>query len=176
VLWTTQMVNEESFDIEQGGDTYPGPAANFVEGQEKKFFVNGGKTALWWKGTGAGVDFFNADARDWWHRAQQLVLDDGVAGFKLDFGEEYLGLDGVDTKAGKKSLQEYSEAYYRDFLENGVRERTSQEFVIMPRPFDESYGFPPRFYARPGDAPAAWVGDQTRDWAGMQTALDHIFE
>ena len=31
VLWTTQMVNDSSFDIEEGGDTYAGPAPSFVE-------------------------------------------------------------------------------------------------------------------------------------------------
>ncbi len=175
VLWTTQMVNESSFDIEQGGDSYDGAAANFIDGEDHHYFVNDGDTYLWWKGTGAAVDFFNKDARAWWHAQQRSLLDAGVAGFKLDFGEQYVTGDTIDTAAGKKTLQEYSEAYYRDFLENGVRTAGTQEFVIMPRPYDESYGFAPRFYARPGDAPVTWVGDQHRDWGGMQDALDHIF-
>jgi alpha-glucosidase (family GH31 glycosyl hydrolase) len=175
VLWTTQMVNESSFDIEAGGDVYQGAADGYVEGQQKNYFVNDGVPSLWWKGNGAGVDFFNDDAVAWWRAKQDALLDMGVAGWKLDFGEQYILDEPIVTSAGNKSLQEYSEAYYRDFYVHGMERVGPDEFITMPRPYDESYGFAPRFYARKEHAPVAWVGDQRRDRVGLIDALDHIF-
>lgn len=175
VLWTTQMVNESSFDIEAGGDVYAGPADGYIEGQQRKLFVNDGEPSLWWKGTGAGVDFFNPEAIEWWRAKQNALLDMGVAGWKLDFGEQYILDEPIRTFAGDKSLQEYSEAYYRDFYVHGMQHVGADEFVTMVRPYDESYGFAPRFYARPEHTPVAWVGDQRRDRVGLIDALDHIF-
>lgn len=175
VLWTTQMVNESSFDIEAGGDVYDGPADGYVEGQQNDYFVNDGEPSLWWKGTGAGVDFFNPAAVSWWRAKQNALLDMGVAGWKLDFGEQYILDEPIVTAAGDKSLQEYSEAYYRDFYVHGMDRVGADELITMVRPYDESYGFAPRFYARPEQAPVAWVGDQRRDRVGLIDALDHIF-
>jgi alpha-D-xyloside xylohydrolase len=45
----------------------------------------------------------------------------------------------------------------------------------MVRPYDRSYGFEGRFYARPEHAPVSWVGDNRRDDIGLADALDHVF-
>ena len=173
VLWTTQMVNRTAFDLEPGGDTYAGAAPNYEPGQRCGFFVDHGTDYLWWKGWGAGVDFFHPEAVGWWHRQQDVVLDAGIDGWKLDFGDEYLA-DPVDTHAGTVARQAYSETYYADFLAYGASRR-GPDFVTMVRPWDQSYGFPGRFYARPEHAPVAWVGDNRRDWVGLADALDEIF-
>lgn len=176
VLWITQMVNNWYLDGEEGGDFFPGPAANFEPGQLCGFFVNEGKTYTWWKGRGAAVDFFNPKARAWWHEQQNALLDLGINGWKLDFGDSYVRSDPVMTAEGSKSHQAYSEAYYRDFYAYGAhRAGGTDEFITMARPWDESYDFEGRFFARPEHVPVAWVGDQRRDWFGLSDALDHIF-
>lgn len=175
ILWITQMVNRAAFDAEIGGDTYVGPSPNYQEGQDCSFFVNGGATYFWWKGFGAGLDFFNPTAVQWWRDQQQLVLDAGIAGWKLDFGDEYIPQAPVQTAAGEVSHQTYSEAYYQEMLRWGAHQLGVEEFVTMVRPYDESYGFPGRFFARPEHAPIGWVGDNRRDWIGLVDALDHLF-
>jgi alpha-D-xyloside xylohydrolase len=175
VLWTTQMVNVTNFDLEDGGDIYKGPASNYEEGERCGFYVNDSAVYGWWKGSGSAVDFFDADARGWWHRQYDALLDAGVAGFKLDFGDEYITSDVVLTADGEVSKQAYSEEYYRDFYAYGAARVGTENYVTMVRPFDESYGFEGRFFARPEHAPVAWVGDNRRDWVGVNDALDHIF-
>ena len=178
VLWTTAFVNESSFDLEPGGDRYDGPAPKLDEGRACGYFVNGGDGSFWWKGRGASVDFFNAAARAWWHRQQDQVLDlgggEGIDGWKLDFGENYINAPTITTAAGDKTLQEYSEAYYADFLAYGVKKRGPQ-FLTMTRAWDESYQWKGRFYARKEDSPVSWMGDNRRDFFGLADALDEMF-
>ncbi len=175
VLWVTQMVNFASYDLERGGDRYPGPAENYQEGKDCGFYVDGGWLFNWWKGRGSGVDFFDPQAVSWWHRQQDALLEAGIAGWKLDFGEQYLVNDPIQTDDGPKTLQQYSEAYYADFYDYGASKVGTDEFVTMVRPWDESYQWEGRFFARPEHAPVAWVGDNRRDWVGLVDALDHIF-
>lgn len=174
VLWVTQMVNEDSFDLEEGGDEYRGPATTFLSGRRQGFLINEAKTYFWWKGTGSGVDFFNPNAMDWWHAMQDDLLDMGVAGWKLDFGDSYIEDEVIRTAAGEVSHQAYSEAYYRDFWEYGAKRLGTDEFVTMVRAYDESYHLEGRFFARPEHAPVVWAGDNRRDWVGLDDALDHM--
>jgi alpha-D-xyloside xylohydrolase len=175
VLWVTQMTNLTSLDFEQGGDRYRGAAPNYSEGKACDFFINDNKLYNWWKGKGCGVDFFNPQARIWWHRQQDALLEMGISGWKLDFGEDYISDPTFSTFAGTKTLQEYSEAYYKDFYDYGVHKLGQEEFVTMVRGWDKSYQFPGRFYSRPESAPVVWAGDNRRDWVGLIDALDHMF-
>lgn len=174
VLWTTQFVNSIGYDFEAGGDTYRGAAPNLAMGEACGFFVNDAARYMWWKGTGASVDFFNPRALAWWHRQQDMVLDAGIDGWKLDFGDSYVPTARVTTAQGIVGHQAYSEEYYRDFLAYGVQRR-GREFVTMVRAYDESYQFPGRFFARREHAPVVWMGDNRRDWVGLADALDHTF-
>lgn len=176
VLWTTQMLNFNSFDAEQGGDLYVGPADGYERADDCDWFVNDGQLNPWWKGRGGAIDFFDPVACDFFHRTQDRVLDLGIAGWKLDFGEQYIEpADPMVTDGGEKSRQEYSEAYYEDFYAYGAAKLGTDEFVTMVRPYDRSYGFEGRFFARPEHAPVAWVGDNRRDDIGLADAMDHIF-
>ncbi len=178
VLWTTQMVNTLNFDLETGGgDTaiYPNPSPNYETGSECGYYINEGDEFTWWKGKGSAVDFWNPDGMQWWHRQQDALLEMGVAGWKLDFGEEYITTDSVQTFDGEKTFQEYSEKYYQDFYAYGADKVGTDEFVTMVRAYDQSYQFDGRFYARPEHAPVVWAGDNHRDWVGLADALDHIF-
>ena len=71
--------------------------------------------------------------------------------------------------------QEYSEAYYHDFLAYG-RQRAGDEFLTMVRAVRRvvraSRGASSRGQEH---APVAWVGDNRRDWVGLADALDEIF-
>lgn len=174
VLWITQMVNSISYDLEKGGDTYTGPAPKLEEGRACNFFVDEGAEYPWWKGNGAGVDFFNPTARAWWHEQQNQVLDLGIDGWKLDFGDSYIPTDPVETAAGPKAHQAYSEAYYQDFLAYGVHRR-GKDFTTMVRAWDESYGFAGRFHAKKEHAPVVWIGDNRRDYVGIVDVLDGMF-
>lgn len=174
VLWITQLVNSTAFDLEKGGDAYVGPSPNFEEGYGCGFYVNDGEEYNWWKGKGASVDFFNPDAAAWWHAQQDQVLDAGIDGWKLDFGDTYVKTDTVRTAKGEVPHQEYSEAYYRDFLAYGAHKR-GKDFTTMVRAWDTSYGFPGRFHARPEHAPVCWMGDNRRDWVGIADVLDSMF-
>ncbi len=174
VLWVTQMINVASIDFEPGGDLYEGSAPHYEEAQTCGWFVNDSGLYGWWKGTGSAIDFFDPNARAFWHRLQDPLYEMGIAGFKLDFGESYIDVEPIQTDAGEKSLQEYSEKYYEDFYAYGAAVRGTEEVVMMVRPYDRSYGFEGRFFARPEHAPTAWVGDQRRDDIGLSDALDHI--
>ncbi|MCB9644990.1 MAG: glycoside hydrolase family 31 protein [Deltaproteobacteria bacterium] len=174
VLWVTQMTNEESFDLESGGDTYLTPALSFLEARRRGFLVNEGETFFWWKGKGGAIDFFDPEAVEWWHGLQDELLDLGVAGWKLDFGDSYVNVDTVRTDAGEVPHQAYSEAYYRDYWEHGASRLGTDEFVTMVRGYDKSYNFEGRFFARPEHAPVIWAGDNRRDWVGLADALDHM--
>jgi alpha-glucosidase (family GH31 glycosyl hydrolase) len=176
VLWTTSLVNSTSFDLEPGGDAYDGASPTLQQGEDCGFFVDEGQTYPWWKGKGAGLDFFDANARAWFHTQQDVVLGAGIDGWKLDFGENYIGglSDTFSTTDGDKARQEYGEAYYRDFLAYG-RTARGPDFLTMTRAWDESYGFAGRFYAKKEDSPISWMGDNRRDWFGLADALSESF-
>ena len=176
VLWITPLVNSISYDFEQGGDHYDGPSPNLDVGTTCGFFVDDGDEYQWWKGKGSAVDFLSPRAAAWWNQQQNRVLDAGISGWKLDFGDSYLRGAEVKTAAGVVPHQTWSEAYYHDFLAYGVARRGKDEFVTMTRAWDVSYDFKGRFFARKEDSPIAWMGDNRRDFIGLRDALREMLK
>jgi alpha-D-xyloside xylohydrolase len=174
VLWITAYVDNYSFDLEPGSTLYDGPAANYQQGYDCHYYIDDGEDHVWWKGRGGSIDFFDENARTWFHRAQDQVLDAGIDGWKLDFGENYLNEPTVKTVSGVVPFQQYSEKYYEDYLTYG-RFKRGNDFVTMTRAWDVSYEFQGRFFARKEHSPVAWMGDNTRDYAGLADALDEAF-
>ncbi len=173
VLWVTGAVNEKSFDVEPGGDAYFEAAPKLEEGQTCGFFVDDNQPYTWWKGRGNFIDYSDARARTWWHKQQDDLLP-LIDGWKLDFAESYMRTTTVKTDNGVIPFQQYSEAYYEDFL-TYARSKRGKDFATMVRAWDKSYDFEGRFFAKREHAPVAWMGDNTRDWAGLADALDHEF-
>jgi alpha-glucosidase (family GH31 glycosyl hydrolase) len=187
LLWATGFVNVTSDD---GPDD--GKAALYDEAHAAGYFVDGGRIYEWYKGKGSAIDFFNPAAVAWWYAQMDRAFALGPDGWKVDSAESNLP-DEVKTAAGRKSLREYREAYYRAF-HRYVAER-NPEAIVAARPYAyeatdalgpggaprnpaaPSNGRPPdggTVYA-PVDAVAAgWVGDQSPDWAGLDEALDNI--
>jgi alpha-D-xyloside xylohydrolase len=175
VVWITQFVNTLSYDLEIGAMTsYAMPSPNYPEGAACGYFVNEGALFNWYKGEGASLDFFNPAALAWWHAQQDWVLAQGIAGYKVDFGDAYVSTDPVVTAMGPVAHQAYSEEYYRDLLAYAAS-KVGPDFATMVRGWDVSYSFPPRTYARPEDAPVVWAGDNRRDWVGVADALNTTF-
>ena len=175
VMWTTAFMNDMSYDAEQGGDSYMTLNADYDVAHKNGYFVEDGMPFDWWKGTGGSIDFFNDEGRNWWHGLQDQVLELGIAGYKLDFGDEYMTADPVKTAKGTISHQEYSEEYYRDMLAYGVQKLGAEDFTTMVRGYDVSYQWDARFYANKNAAPLVWAGDNRRDWIGLADVLDESF-
>jgi len=162
MLWTTPNMNVDS--------------PLYQEGYDNGYYVSDGRTYEWWKGEGSLIDYWNPDARDWWHGLLDPILDLGIDGWKCDGSEFYVYLWlGVNTFAGHKTPAEYQAAYYTDFF-TYTRERLGRDRLITARPVD-SYGVPmwgPSFAPRQVNF-AGWVGDQDPTWFGLNAALTNMF-
>lgn len=128
----------------------------------------------WWKGDGSAIDFFNPKATTWWHVQQDHVLDMGIDGWKLDFGDSYLKKPPNKRRTARWRIRSIRKPIIATFGPTA-----SRSVVLICHdgcPYDKSYGFEGRFYARPEHAPVTWVGDNRRDWVGFIDALDEIFD
>ncbi len=83
------------------------------------------------------IDFTNPQAKKWWqNEGVKKVLDDGVAGFKLDRAEELTpSLPDVFVYDGRSTRQNHND-YSRQYVEavwEIAKEVRGDDFVLMPR-------------------------------------------
>lgn len=171
LLWVTSFINVSSTDGPEKGK-----ATNYDEALAAGYFVNGGAVFRWSHGRGSAIDVFNPRAVAWLYAQLDKAFGLGVDGWKVDNAEIFLvksedgtAVDRIETAAGPKTRQEYSDAYYRAFYRYAVER--NPEAIIMARPYDAG-----AVYAPVDANPAGWVGDQGSDWNGLQKAFGNIVE
>ncbi len=152
VVWSTPYVNRD------------GPTADeFAEARALDYLVkdNTGRPFVfpWQDGPGSLVDFSRRGATDWWQQRIKRATDLGIAGFKLDFGEDLVpelagSLTPFELADGNAQTQHaaYSELYHRAYFDALPR---GDAFLITRA-------------GSPGDQavnPSIWPGDLSSDFS-----------
>lgn len=162
ILWTTGNVNEECRDTpRQKGDTYD-------EMQSLGYGVNDSAPYRWWKGYGMHLDFTNPDAVEWWYKQMDKVFVDGVYGWKVDQGEDYLG-QTVQTSKGIISKKAFAKYYYDSMFDYAVSRKP--EGITIARPYSHQGGFA----ASVSKMNLGWCGDFSGDWRGLKQQINNIY-
>jgi alpha-glucosidase (family GH31 glycosyl hydrolase) len=103
------------------------------EAQEKGYTLAGQKPSVQ---NYPLVDLSNPAAKAYWQSGIEKLLQLGVAGFKLDRGEEQIPDDGPFKRFDGKSIRENRNAYVAMFAKavaEVVRKHRGEDFVAMPR-------------------------------------------
>jgi alpha-D-xyloside xylohydrolase len=103
------------------------------EGQEKGFTLAGQKPS---PNNYPMVDLSNPEAKAYWQAGIEKLLKLGVAGFKLDRGEEQIPDRGPFRRFDGKSIRENRNAYmalYAKAVADIARKYRGEDFVAMPR-------------------------------------------
>lgn len=82
------------------------------------------------------VDLSNPDAKAFWQAGIEKLLKMGVAGFKLDRGEENIPDDGPFKIFDGRSIRENRNAYTRMYVKavyDITKKNRGDDFVLMPR-------------------------------------------
>jgi alpha-glucosidase (family GH31 glycosyl hydrolase) len=103
------------------------------EGQAKGYTLAGQKPSL---NNYPMVDLSNPAAKAYWQAGIEKLLKLGVAGFKLDRGEEEIPDDGPYKRFDGKSIRENRNEYmalYAQAVAEIARKHRGEDFVAMPR-------------------------------------------
>jgi alpha-glucosidase (family GH31 glycosyl hydrolase) len=113
--------------------------ASFFQGQMEKEALEKGYTLAGQKPSIQNyplVDLSNPAAKTYWQAGIEKLLKLGVAGFKLDRGEEQIPDDGPFKRFDGKSIRENRNSYVAMFAKavaEVVRKYRAEDFVAMPR-------------------------------------------
>lgn len=162
ILWTTGNVNEECKDTKiQKSITYD-------EMKSLGYGVNNSTPYKWWKGFGMHLDFTNPAAVNWWYNQLDKVFVDGVYGWKVDQGEDYLG-QTVETFKGTLSKKAFAKYYYDAMFDYAVSRKS--EGITIARPYSHQGGFA----ASVNKMNLGWCGDFSGDWRGLKQQINNIY-
>ena len=137
--------------------------------KQQGYGVNGSQNFTWWKGTGIHVDVTNPAAATWWNALMGAVLADGVDGWKLDHGADYIG-DPINTAAGSMSVTDFKKRLSADFFDYTTAANPSG--IIMVRPYAAAQGGVGSDIAK---CSIGWVGDHDGGFGGIATELADIY-
>ncbi len=113
--------------------------ASFFQGQMEKVAHEKGYTLAGQKPSIQNyplVDLSNPEAKAYWQSGIEKLLKLGVAGFKLDRGEEQIPDDGPFKRFDGKSIRENRNPYVAMFAKavaEVTRKHRGEDFVAMPR-------------------------------------------
>ncbi len=137
--------------------------------RQQGYGVNGSADAAWWKGTGIHVDITNPAAVTWWNGLLGGVLADGIDGWKLDRGADYIG-DPIQTMAGSISATDFKKRLSADFYDYTVGRNPNG--VVMVRPYAAAQGL---IGSDVSKCSVGWVGDHDGGFGGIATQLSDVY-
>jgi len=150
----------------------------FKEGKECNYFVNTGSGDVWqwdrWQAGMALVDFTNPDAKAWYQKYIEHLIDMGVDAFKTDFGER---IPVNDTFYGSKAKQEgisYFNGASADSMHNYYAYLYNESvFEVLQRKLGNGNAC---LFARSATVggqkfPVHWGGDCLSNYASMAESL-----
>jgi alpha-glucosidase (family GH31 glycosyl hydrolase) len=155
VMWITAFVDTD--------------VAEYQTVKRQGYAVNGGVDATWWKGVGAHVDITNQAAAAWWNEKLVRLLSDGVDGWKLDRGADYIG-DPIATSAGSLSRTVFKQRLSADFYDTTTA--ANPNAIVMVRPFNAAQGGVGSDISK---CSMGWVGDHDGGFAGIVTQKNDIY-
>ncbi len=137
--------------------------------RQQGYGVNGSADATWWKGTGIHVDITNPAAVTWWNGLLGGVLADGIDGWKLDRGADYIG-DPIQTMAGSISATDFKKRLSADFYDYTIGRNPNG--VVMVRPYAAAQGL---IGSDVSKCSVGWVGDHDGGFGGIATQLSDVY-
>jgi alpha-glucosidase (family GH31 glycosyl hydrolase) len=144
-------------------------ATQYQTVKQQGYGVNGGANATWWKGTGIHVDITNPAAAAWWNGLLSGVLADGIDGWKLDRGADYIG-DPVATMAGSISATDFKKRLSADFYDHTTAQNPSG--IVLVRPYSAAQGMVGSDLSK---CSMGWVGDHDGGFTGIATQMRDIY-
>ena len=136
---------------------------------QQHYGVNGSANATWWKGTGVHIDITNPTATSWWNALLGGVLADGVDGWKLDRGADYIG-NPVATMAGSISATDFKKRLSADFYDYTVGKNPSG--IVLVRPYSAAQG---AIGSDVSKCSIGWVGDHDGGFSGIVTQMNDVY-